>query len=221
MQIFHHLKEINYICKENKTNIIKQIILSKEKNKFIVLMNDKIKFFEYYENNENISFINEIDRNNLTLLIDLNYHDSILSLFNNNEIVIKDQLIKKNYIINIKDKSINLIYEILTMKYIAISHFDNIIDIFDMNLMIMKTKLIGHQSIINDIKELIPLNNSNYKSKLISCSDDNTIRIWDLIRFDCDLVICLENQGLLGKLNILPNREIMALTDDNSIYIIQ
>ena len=77
------------------------------------------------------------------------------------------------------------------------------------------------QSIINDIKELIPLNNSNYKSKLISCSDDNTIRIWDLIRFDCDLVICLENQGLLGKLNILPNREIMALTDDNSIYIIQ
>ena len=184
-------------------------------------MNNKIKFFRYNfnDNNKNISLINEIERNDLTLFMDLKYNNSILSLFNNNEIVIKDQVINKNYIIKIKN--INFIYEIETMKYLAISHFDDIIDIFDMNLMIMKAKLIGHKKIINDIKELIPLNNSNYKSKLISCSDDNTIRIWDLFRFECDLVISLENQGLLYKINILPNKEIMALTNDNSIYIIE
>ena len=210
-----------YACKDNKTNIINQMILSKEKNKFIVLMNDKIKIFEYYNENENISFINEIDRNNLTLLMNLNYHESILSLFDCNEIVIKDQLNKKNYIIKIREKNVNLIYEIINMNYLAISHFDNIIDIFDMNLMVNKTKLIGHQNIVNHITELIPLNNSNYKTKLISCSDDNTIRIWDLIHFNCDLIITLESQGFLCKLNILPNKEIMALTDDNSIYIIE
>ena len=210
-----------YIFPEKTTNIINQIKLAKEKNKLIVLMNNKIKFFGYNfnDNNQNIFFINEIDRNDLTLFIDLKYNNSILSLFNNNEIVIKDQVIDKNYIIKIKN--ISFIYEIETMKYLAITHFDDIIDIFDLNLMIMKAKLLGHKKIINDIKELIPLNNSNYKSKLISCSDDNTIRIWDLIRFDCDLIINLENQGLLYKINILPNKEIMALTNDNSIYIIE
>ena len=210
-----------YIFPEKTTNIINQIKLAKEKNELIILMNNKLKFFRYNfnDNNKNISLINEIERNDLTLFIDLKYNNSILSLFNNNEIVIKDQVINKNYIIKIKN--INFIYEIETMKYLAISHFDDIIDIFDMNLMIMKAKLIGHKKIINDIKELIPLNNSNYKSKLISCSDDNTIRIWDLFRFECDLVISLENQGLLYKINILPNKEIMALTNDNSIYIIE
>ena len=127
----------------------------------------------------------------------------------------------KSQIIDIKGKNINIIYEIKTMNYLAISYFDNDIDLFDMNLMIMKSKLKGHKKIINDIKELIPLNNSSYTTKLISCSDDNTIRIWNLIRFTCDLTISLENRGLLYKLNILPNQEIMALSNNNSIYIIE
>jgi len=210
-----------YICADNTTNIISQIKLSKEKNKLIVLMNNKIKFFEYNNNSENINIINEIDRNHLTLFIDLNFHNSLLSLFNNKEIIIKDQLTHKTHIIDIKEKNINLIYEIKSMNYLAITHFDNNIDLFDMNLMIMKEKLIGHKNIINDIKELIPLNNSSYKTKLISCSDDNTIRIWNLIKFTCDLIILIENGGLLYKLNILPNKEIMALSNENYIYIIE
>ena len=183
-------------------------------------MNNKIKFFEYNNSSENINIINEIDRNHLTLFMDLNFHNSLLSLFNNKEIIIKDQLTHKTHIIDIKEKNINLIYEIKSMNYLAITHFDNNIDLFDMNLMIMKEKLIGHKNIINDIKELIPLNNSSYKTKLISCSDDNTIRIWNLIKFNCDLIILIENGGLLYKLNILPNKEIMALSNENYIYII-
>ena len=185
-------------------------------------MNNKIKFFEYKENNENIMLINEIDGNNLTLILDLNYHNSVLSLFNNVEIIIKDNLEQKNYIINNKDKNTNLIFEIKTMNYLAINYYDNNINIFDLNLMITKTKLVGHTKVINNIKELVPLDNSSYKTKLISCSDDNTTRIWDLIKFNCDLVISFERQvGLLCKLNILPNKEIMVLTNENSIYIIE
>ena len=55
------------------------------------------------------------------------------------------------------------------------------IDIFDLDLMILKNKLKGHKKIVNDLKELIPIENSNYNPKLLSCSDDATIRIWDLV----------------------------------------
>ena len=208
-----------YICSDNSTNIIKQIKLSNEKNKIITLINDKIKIFEYKENDENIIFISEVERNNLTLIIDLCYHDSILSVFNNCEIIIKDFYENKNYII--KGKNINFISEIKTMNFLVINYFDNNINIFDMNIMAMKTKLTGHKNIINDIKELMPLNNSSYKTKIISCSDDNTVRIWDLNRFICELVIEFENRGILCQIEILPKKEIMALTNENIIYIIE
>ena len=210
-----------YTLLGNSTNIINQIKLSKEKNRLIVLMKDKIKFFEWKEDDENLYFINEMDRNDLILIMDLNYHDSVLSLFNNKEIIIKDNIDKKNYIINITDKNINLVYEIKTMNYLAINCFDNNIEIFDMNLMIMKTKLIGHKKIINDVKELIPLNNSSYKTKLISCSDDNTVRIWDLNKFTNELAIYFEKISLLYKINIFPDKKIAALTNENIIFIIE
>ena len=210
-----------YILLGSSTNIINQIKLSKEKNKIIVLMNDKIKFFEWKENDENLNLINEMDRNDLILIMDLNYHGSILTVFNNKEIIIKDSSDQKNYIINIKDKNINLVYEIKTMNYLAINCFDNNIEIFDMNLMIMKTKLIGHKKIINDIKELVPLNNSSYSTKLISCSDDNTIRIWNLNKFINELVIYFEKISLLYKINIFPDKKIVALTNENIIFIIE
>ena len=210
-----------YTLLGNSTNIINQIKLSKEKNRLIVLMKDKIKFFEWKEDDENLYFINEMDRNDLILIMDLNYHDSVLSLFNNKEIIIKDNIDQKNYIINIKDKNINLVYEIKTMNYLAINCFDNNIEIFDMNLMIMKTKLIGHKKIINDVKELIPLNNSSYKTKLISCSDDNTVRIWDLNKFTNELAIYFEKISLLYKINIFPDKKIAALTNENIIFIIE
>ena len=208
-----------YIYREKSTNIISQITLT-EDNKLLVIMNDKIKIFEFNNNDENISLLKEIDRNRLTLFMYLNFHNCVLNLYNNKEIIIMDNLNHKNYKINDR-KNINLIYEIKTMNYLAFSHFNEYIYIFDLNLMVMKTKLAGHKKIINDIKELIPLKNSTYKSKLISCSDDNTIRIWNLIKFNCDLIISLENQGILCKLNILPNKEIMTIANDNSIYIIE
>ena len=212
-----------YTSLANSTNIINQIKLSKEKNKIIILINNKIKFFKYNNNDidENKIFINEIDRNNLTLIMDLNFHNSFLSLFNNNEIIIKDKIDKKNYIIDIKGKNISFIYEIKSMNFLATINFDNNINIFDMNLMVNKTKLIGHKSIINDIKEIVPLNNSNYNTKLISCSDDGTVRIWDMIKFICELSIQLDKGGILCNINILPNKEIMALTNENLIYIIE
>ena len=205
----------------NSTNIINQIKLSKEKNKIIVLMNDKIKFFEWRENDDNLYFIKEMDRNDLILIMDLNYHGSVLSVFNNKEIIIQDTSEQKNYIINMKDKNINLINEIKTMNYLAINCFDNNIDIFDMNLMIMKTKLTGHKKIINDIKELIPLPNSSYTTKLISCSDDNTIRIWNLNKFTNELVIYFEKISLLCRINIFPDKKIVAITNENIIFIIE
>ena len=120
-----------------------------------------------------------------------------------------------------KNKNINLVNEIKTMNYLAINCFDNNIDIFDMNLMIMKTKLTGHKKIINDIKELIPLPNSSYTTKLISCSDDNTIRIWNLNKFTNELVIYFEKISLLCRINIFPDKKIIAITNENIIFIIK
>ena len=110
--------------------------------------------------------------------------------------------------------------EIKSFNYLAITHFDSDIDIFDLNLMIIKNKLAGHKKIVNDIKELIPLQDSNYNTKLVSCSDDRTIRIWDLIKFYCEYIICFEKYSVLFELNILPNKEIMALDNENIIHII-
>ena len=208
-----------YINHENSTNIIKQIQLSKEDNNIIVLNKNKIQFYKYNEN-EDILLIKEIDRNDITLMLSLNFHDSVLTLFQNQEIIIRDKKENHNYIINIKERQINIILELKSFNYLVITHFDSDIDIFDLNLMIMKNKLKGHKKIVNDLKELIPLQNSNYNPKLISCSDDKTIRIWDLIKFFCEYIISLENYNFIFSINILPSMEIMALDNENRIYII-
>ena len=150
----------------------------------------------------------------------MNFHNSILTLYNTQEIVIKDSLVKNNYIIDLKNKQINIILELKSLNYLAITHFDSDIDIFDLNIMILKFKLKGHKKIVNDIKELIPLENSNYNQKLISCSDDKTIRIWDLIKFYCEKIISIEKSSFMFFLNILPNKEIIALDNENVMHII-
>ena len=150
----------------------------------------------------------------------LNYHNSVLTLFNTQEIIIKDKVLNNNFIINIKERQINIILEIKSLDYLALTHFDSVIDIFDLNLMLIKNKLIGHKSIVNDIKELIPSENSNYKTKLISCSDDKTIRIWDLVNFFCETIISLNKSSFLFTLNILPEQEIMTLDSENIIHFI-
>ena len=208
-----------YISKENSTNIINQIQLAKEENHIIALIKDKINFYKYDENEE-IKLIKQIDRKSITLMLFLNFHNSVLTLFNTQEIIIKDQTLNNNFIIDIKENQINIILEIKSFNYLAITHFDSIIDIFDLDLMLMKTKLKGHNKIVNDIKELIPLENSNYNSKLVSCSDDKTIRIWDLVNFHCESIIYLEKYSFLFALNILPNKEIMILDNENNIHFI-
>ena len=214
-----NLKRKAYISREKSTNIINQIQISKEDNSIIVLIKDKINFYIYNET-ETITLVKQIDRNNITLMIYLNFHKSILTLFNTQEIIIKDLVEKKNYVIDVKERQINLILEIKSFNYLAITHFDSDIDIVDLNLMIIKNKLTGHKKIVNDIKELIPLQDSNYNTKLVSCSDDKTIRIWDLIKFYCEYIICFEKYSVLFELNILPNKEIMALDNENIIHII-
>ena len=209
-----------YINHENSTNIINQILLAKEENHIIVLIKDKINFYKYDEN-EIIYFVKQIDRNNITLMKFLTFHNSILSLFNTHEIIIKDELVKNHYIINIKEKQVNIIYEIKSFNYLAITHFDSDIDIFDLDLMILKNKLKGHKKIVNDLKELIPIENSNYNPKLLSCSDDSTIRIWDLVYFYCENIINLENYSFLFYINIMSKNEIIALDNENILHIIE
>ena len=212
-----------YINQEKSTNIISQINLAKEKNQIIALVGDKIQFFKYNENNndETMILIKEIDRNNINLIISLDYHDSTLVLFKNQEIIIKDEIDKNNYIIDIKGMTIDKMIEIKKFNYLAITHFNSYIDIFDLNLMVKKTKLIGHKKIVNDIKELTPFPNSNYDSKLISCSDDKTIRIWNLINFCCETIIHFEKSYFLFTINILPDKEILAVDSENLIHIIE
>ena len=152
--------------------------------------------------------------------MDLNYHSSTLCLFNNGEIIIKDQIENKNYIIENK-KYLNILIEIKDLNYLAICNFDNVIKIFDMNLMIMKSKLIGHKKIINDIKYLIPPKNANYKYKIFSCSDDLTVKLWDLVQFKCFLTISLECSGILCNINFLHDKELIVLTNENKINIIE
>ena len=103
----------------------------------------------------------------------------------------------------------------------AITHFNSDIDIFDLNIMILKIKLKGHKKIVNDLKELIPSENSNYNPKLISCSDDKTIRIWDSIKFYCEKIISIEKSSFMFFLNILPNKEIIVLDNENVIHMIE
>ena len=150
----------------------------------------------------------------------MNFHNSVLTLFNTQEIIIKDQEMNNNFIIDIKEKQINIILELKSLNYLAITHFDSVIDIFDLNLMVIKNKLVGHNKIVNDIKELIPLENSNYITKLISCSDDKTIRIWDLVKFHCESIINLEKRSFLFVINILPEKEIMTLDNENVVHFI-
>ena len=95
------LNRKKYINNENSTNIINQILLSKEDNIIIVLIKDKINFYKYNEK-ETIILIKQILRNNITLILYLNFHNSVLTLYNNQEIIIKDELEKNNYIIRIK-----------------------------------------------------------------------------------------------------------------------
>ena len=213
------LNRKKYVSNENSTNIINQILLSKNDNNIITLIKDKINFYKYDEK-ETIIFFKQIDRNNITLILYMNFHNSILTLYNTQEIVIKDSLVKNNYIIDLKNKQINIILELKSLNYLAITHFDSDIDIFDLNIMILKFKLKGHKKIVNDIKELIPLENSNYNQKLISCSDDKTIRIWDLIKFYCEKIISIEKSSFMFFLNILPNKEIIALDNENVMHII-
>ena len=208
-----------YINQENSTNIINQIQLRKEDDHIIVLIKEKIKFYKYDESDQ-IKLIKQIDRNNITLMLFLSFHNSVLTLFNTQEIIIKDQELDNNFIIDIKEKQVNIILEIKSLNYLAITHFDSVIDIFDLNLMLIKNKLIGHNKIVNDIKELVPLENSNYNTKLVSCSDDKTIRIWDLVKFHCESIINLENRSFLFVLNILPDKEIMTLDNENIIHFI-
>ena len=208
-----------YISLEKSTNIINQIQKSKDDNFIIVLIKDQINFYKYNEN-EIITLVKQIDRNDINLILPLDFHNSILTLYNSQEIIIKDVTQNNNYIINIKERQVNIILEIKSFNYLAIAHFDSDIDIFDLNLMLMKNKLKGHKKIVNDLKEIIPLENSNYNAKLVSCSDDKTIRIWNLIKFYCEYVISLENNNFLFSLNVLPNREIMALDSENIIYLI-
>ena len=215
-----NLTRKKYISTENRTNIINQIFLSKEKDHVVVLIKDKINFYKYNES-ESISLVKQIDRNNITFMLFLNYHNSLLTLFNEQEIIIKDEKEKNNFIIDIKYKQINIILELKSFNYLAMTHFYSDIDIFDLNLMVMKTKLKGHKKIVNDIKEIIPLENSNYNSKLVSCSDDKTIRIWDLIKFYCEYIICLENFDFLFELNILPKNEILVLDNENMLHVIE
>jgi hypothetical protein len=208
-----------YINQENSTNIINQIQLRKEENHIIVLIKEKIKFYKYDESDQ-IKLIKQIDRTNITLMLFLNFHNSVLTLFNTQEIIIKDQEMNNNFIIDIKEKQINIILELKSLNYLAITHFDSVIDIFDLNLMVIKNKLVGHNKIVNDIKELIPLENSNYITKLISCSDDKTIRIWDLVKFHCESIINLEKRSFLFVINILPEKEIMTLDNENVVHFI-
>ena len=208
-----------YINQENSTNIINQIQLRKEDDHIIVLIKEKIKFYKYDESDQ-IKLIKQIDRTNITLMLFLSFHNSVLTLFNTQEIIIKDQELNNNFIIDIKEKQINIILELNSLNYLAITHFDSVIDIFDLNLMLIKNKLIGHNKIVNDIKELVPLENSNYNTKLVSCSDDKTIRIWDLVKFHCESIINLENRSFLFLLNILPDKEIMTLDNENLIHFI-
>ena len=87
--------------------------------------------------------------------------------------------------------------------------------------MIIKNKLKGHKKIVNDLKELIPIENSNYNPKLLSCSDDATIRIWDLVYFYCENIINLENYSFLFCINIMSKNEIIALDNENILHIIE
>ena len=214
------LNRKKYINNENSTNIINQILLSKEDNIIIVLIKDKINFYKYNEK-ETIILIKQILRNNITLILYLNFHNSVLTLYNTQEIIIKDELEKNNYIIDIKNKQINKILELKSFNYLAITHFNSDIDIFDLNVMILKIKLKGHKKIVNDLKELIPSENSNYNPKLISCSDDKTIRIWDSIKFYCEKIISIEKSSFMFFLNILPNKEIIVLDNENVIHMIE
>ena len=62
------------------------------------------------------------------------------------------------------------------------------------------------------------LNLNGIRSKLISCSNDRTIKIWDLDTFEC-LISLNGHSDRIWKIERLPNNQILSCSSDKSIKL--
>ncbi len=155
---------------------------------------DKIHIFSI---NNNFNKIKEILNETHSILFELNYNNSKLYLSPKGELTFKDGKSNKKYLFS-TEEAISNILEIESINSLGIVFFNNIIEIYDLELKSYRNKLKGHSSCILDLKEI------KKEKRLISCSEDYYIKIWDLINFSCSLNIKLSLQPfniVLGENN--------------------
>ena len=182
-----------FIPEDEILTAISFIYINKNQN-LICGFFDKIHFFSI---NNNFNKINEILNETHSIMFDLNYKNSTLYLSPKGELIFKDGKTNKKYLFS-TEEAISNILEIESINSLGIVFFNNIIEIYDLELKSYTNKLKGHSSCILDLKEI------KKEKRLISCSEDFYIKIWDLVHFSCSLNIKLSFQPfniVLGENN--------------------
>ena len=197
-----------FIPEDEILTAISFIYINKNQNLICGFFN-KIHIFSV---NDNFNKINEILNENHSILFEINYNNSKLYLSPIGELTFEDGKTNKKYLFG-TEEAISNILEIQSINSLGIVFFNNIIDIYDLELKSYRNKLKGHSSCILDLKEI------KKEKRLISCSEDSYIKIWDLIHFSCSLNIKLSLQPfniVLGE-----NNKILATSlIKNYLFII-
>jgi WD40 repeat protein len=87
------------------------------------------------------------------------------------------------------------------------------------NLKVDETKTFYFKPNLKSEKKIFGfLNLNGIRSKLISCSNDKTIKIWDLDTFEC-LISLNGHSDRIWKIERLPNNQILSCSSDKSIKL--
>ena len=214
-------EEIKY--NNNKTQNIESLIkINKENNKNIFeLIEILFKNIDDIENIKNKKIIINIINNTKFKIKNLEENESLIKYYNTNYINI-NQKFQLNYINSIKNikETINSIISLTENNFCLISS-DSTIKIYNNENSILT--LSGHT---NKVISVIMLNN---KKRLVSISNDSTIRIWDISNgeniktintYNLPMII-LEIKGkenLIAELNLGNKIDIYDINSGEKIF---
>ena len=183
-------------------------IYIKEKENLICGYYDTIFTFSI---KNNFNQIKEIINESHSIIYELKYNNSKLFLSPKGDLTIQDGISNKKYSFY-SEKEILILLEIKSINSLAIAFLSNYIEIYDFELKSFKKKF-KHSNKILDMKEV------KKEKRLISCSEDLNINIWDLTTFSCTLKI----QLVIFPFNISigkKNKIIVSSFDTDNILII-
>jgi WD40 repeat protein len=104
------------------------------------------------------------------------------------------------------------IYIVSIDSFVASFFENNNLILFDLNSGNVIGTFVGHVSIINVIEKI-----SN--DKIVTCSNDRTLRIWSLRKSGVCLKILKGHTGIVFCLRVISNEKIISGSDDQTIKI--